>query len=109
MCIATPLDRNFSIVGGVVRSQTRHSSSTAKHAICLRLGGRLAIRYSYLNIQLTKISWVDEHGMAGFLRSGHIYLRTYAIIAIHPSILSNPYLNSFNLHYIIFVIIMSYL
>ena len=43
MCIATPLDRNFSIIEGVARSQTKRSSSIAKHAMGLRLGGRLAL------------------------------------------------------------------
>ena len=40
-CIATPLKRNFSIIEGVVWSQTKRSSSTAKRARCLRFGGRL--------------------------------------------------------------------
>ena len=38
-CIATPLDRNFSIIEGVAQLQTKSSRSTAKCAMCLRLGG----------------------------------------------------------------------
>jgi hypothetical protein len=48
-------------MGGVARSQIKRSSSTAKRAMCLGLGGRLALWYYYPNIQLTKISWIDEY------------------------------------------------
>ena len=37
-CIAMPIDHTFSIIGGVTRSQMKHSSSIAKHAISKRLG-----------------------------------------------------------------------
>ena len=42
-CIATPLNRNFSIIEGVARSETKRSSSIAKGVMCLGLGGRLAL------------------------------------------------------------------
>ena len=42
-CIAMPLDRNFSTVGGVARSQTKLCSSTAKRAIGLKLERELAL------------------------------------------------------------------
>ena len=57
----------------------KRSSSTAKCAMCLRLGGRLALWHSYPNIQLTNFSWIDEYG--GFLRSGHIYKRMLLVSA----------------------------
>ena len=41
--IAMPLDRNFSVTVGVLRLQIKRSSSYAKHAIGLKLGGRLAL------------------------------------------------------------------
>ena len=37
--------------------------------MCLGLGGRLAPRYSYPNIQLTKLSWIDEYGAFSQIRS----------------------------------------
>ena len=43
MYIATPLDRNFSIYMRVARLQTKRAISNAKHAIGLKLGGRLAL------------------------------------------------------------------
>ena len=42
-CIATPLDSNFSIIGGVARSQTKRCISTTKRAIGLRLERGLAV------------------------------------------------------------------
>ena len=42
------LDRNFSIIEDVARSQTKRSSSTAKRTMRLRLGGRVSpIRASF--------------------------------------------------------------
>ena len=43
VCTATPLDGNFSIIGGVVRSQTKRCSSKAKRTIGLKLEHRLAL------------------------------------------------------------------
>ena len=43
MYIATPLDRNFSIFMIVARSRTKRATSNVKHAIGLKLGGRLAL------------------------------------------------------------------
>ena len=41
--IAMPLDRNFSIIGGVVRSQTKRCISTMKRTVGLKLECRLAL------------------------------------------------------------------
>ena len=38
-----PLDRNFSFIVGVARSQTKRSSSKAMRTIALRLGGRVEL------------------------------------------------------------------
>ena len=43
MCIATPLDRNFSFSTVVARSQTKRAISKAKRAIGLKLAGGLAL------------------------------------------------------------------
>ena len=41
--ILMPLDHNFSIFKRVARSQTKRAISNAKHAIGLKLEGRLAL------------------------------------------------------------------
>ena len=55
VCIAMPLDHNFSFSVVVVRSWTMHFSSKAKHAISLTLGS------IYFKIQLTQISWNRQY------------------------------------------------
>ena len=42
-CIATPLDRNFSIIEGVAQSQTKCCISTKKHMIVPELERELAL------------------------------------------------------------------
>ena len=66
--IATPLDRNFSIAGGVVRSQTKCSSSIAKCVIGLRLECRLALIELFKNIA----KFYEFTNMPGFLIDGHM-------------------------------------
>ena len=39
----TPLDRNFSIIGGVARSQTKRCISTTKRTVGLKLECRVAL------------------------------------------------------------------
>ena len=43
MCIAMPLDRNFSFSMVVAQSETKRAISKAKHAIGLKLAGGLAL------------------------------------------------------------------
>ena len=56
MCIAMPLDHNFSIIGGVAQSQTKHCSSTAKCVINLKFERGLALWWSLSNIHQTQSS-----------------------------------------------------
>ena len=74
-CIATPSDHNFFIIEGVARSLTKRSTSIAKRAMCLRLGGGLALWYSYPNI--IQLRFHGLMNMAGFFRSGHNYFHRY--------------------------------
>ena len=73
MCIATHLDRNFSIIGGVARSQTRHCILTTKHAISLRLERGLAICSSLSIMHQTQFSEKIPYGGFSQIRS-HLIL-----------------------------------
>ena len=57
----------------VARSQTKRAISNAKHAIGLKLGGRLAYQI-YIKLDFHKKSH-----MAGFPKSGHICIIRRAI------------------------------
>ena len=51
-----PLDHNFLIIGGVVQSQTKCCSSTAKCVISLKFERGLALWWSLSNIHQTQSS-----------------------------------------------------
>ena len=59
----------------VARSQTKRAISNAKHAIGLKLGGRLALGRAY-QIYI-KVDFHKKSHMAGFLIDGHNLAITY--------------------------------
>ena len=57
----------------VARSQTKRAISNAKHAIGLKLGGRLALGYRTYQIYI-KLDFHKKSHKAGFLIDSHISL-----------------------------------